>query len=50
MPGNDVMEIVGIKYSIYLVIYVVFVFGLWNNSYYLINYLRLNYKEKVTKN
>jgi len=48
MPGNDVMEIVGIKYSIYLVIYVVFVFGLWNNSYYLINYLRLKNKETKT--
>ena len=28
MPGNDVMEIVGIKYDIYLVIYVVFVWSL----------------------
>ena len=36
MPGNDVMKVLSIPYPLYLIIYVVFVFGIWTNAFYLI--------------
>ena len=44
MPGNDILDILGLPYIVYLILYFVFVFGIWCNSFYLINNLSIKNK------
>lgn len=34
MPGNDIEQILGLPYPVYLILYFIFVFGIWFNSFY----------------
>lgn len=46
MPGNDIEKILNLPYIAYLILYIIFVFGIWFNSFYLIPKL----VKKVTNN
>lgn len=46
MPGNGVNEIISLPYPIYLFLYLVFIFGVWNNTFYLIPIIINNQKNK----
>lgn len=36
MPNNGVISVIPLPYPVYLVVYVIFVFGIWTNAFYLI--------------
>ena len=49
MPNNGVISVVPLPYPIYLVVYVIFVFGVWTNAFYLIPMLKNKLKDKNSK-
>lgn len=46
MPGNGVIDVLPLPYPTYLVIYILFVFGIWTNAFYLIPLILKKYKSK----
>lgn len=48
LPKNDVIQVLQIPYPVYLIMYVVFIFGIWCNSFYLIPLLRKSNDKFVT--
>ena len=49
MPGNDVEVILGLPYIVYLLLYIIFVFGIWFNSFYLIPVFVRKIKDNFVK-
>ena len=49
MPGNDIESILGLPYIVYLILYIVFVFGIWFNSFYLIPVFVRKIKDNFVK-
>lgn len=49
MPGNDVEVILGLPYIAYLILYIIFVFGIWFNSFYLIPVFVRKIKDNFVK-
>lgn len=47
MPDNGVNYILSLPYPLYLIIYVVFIFGIWTNAYYLIPMLIKKIRKEV---
>ena len=45
MPGNGIIDIIPLPYPLYVVIYIIFVFGIWSNAFYVIPII-LNKKAK----
>ena len=49
MPGNDIERILGLPYLVYLILYLIFVFGVWFNSFYLFPIIYNKVKNNFTK-
>ena len=49
MPGNGVIDVVSMPYPLYVVVYIIFVFGVWTNAFYLIPILKNKLKAKFSK-
>ena len=49
MPGNGVLDVVSLPYPLYVVVYIIFVFGIWTNAFYLIPLLVNKLKAKFAK-
>lgn len=49
MPGNGVIDVISMPYPLYVVVYVIFVFGIWSNAFYLIPILVNKLKAKFAK-
>lgn len=49
MPGNGVTDVIPLPYPLYVVVYIIFVFGIWTNAFYLIPMLVNKLKAKFAK-
>ena len=49
MPNNDIIDILSMSYPLYVIFYIIFVFGIWNNAFYLIPLLVNKLKAKFAK-
>lgn len=46
MPGNGIIDIIPLPYPLYLLFYIIFVFGIWTNAFYLIPIIKKKIKAK----
>ncbi len=49
MPGNGVIDVISLPYPLYLVVYIIFIFGIWPNAFYLFGLLVNKLKTKNAK-